>query len=918
MNEAGVPDSDRNCFDLYNEQSAYFMVHSLVSNCWHAGEIWDAGTSTGAYQITGHQEFKNAFGIYYTKLLLAGHPGNYQVFYVDTGNSYQNIIFTNYKPQGKIQVRKQSNNITIHNANPEQYSLDGAIYGIYGSRADAQSDRNRRAALTIRDGSATSQDLPVGTYYVKEIQASRGYRLNSEIITVTIEADRTNTVVSTESMQFPKLTLKKTSSDPLIIQDHPLYSLENAVYYVYRDEACTQIAEALILNEEGVVVDRIDAVLTTVSDGNSNTLTMIPGTYYVKEVQESTGYILDPSVYPVVLTADDSLTELVECQEVPCMAVPSIQIRKEDSEGIQMISTDAQGNVQPEIGQATLEGAVFEIQYYNNYYSSMEELPDSVNAVWYIETKYNPDTKNYEARLDEEHLSTDYVSSPVLYDSQQNIRIPLGTIVMKEVKSPNGYRSLDEAGVIKHQGGRLSGNVVMMQIKSSDDDHDGHFDHAHMYVDECLSDGAMTAAYQITQDGAPIIVEEEILRGDFNFIKTEQKSGKEMDYVFFRITASTGESHIVCTNNGGCYSSKETPHSHNTNALDVFYNSAGEYQGPSDREMLINQLKEIGDCGLWFYGTSDSSEWDASLINDQKGALRYDTSYVIEELPCPHNKGKQLTAKPLAILENGACKWLGNITNIDIPEIHTLEWDRASGNHNSPILYDQDSCIMDTISYTNLPEETVFTIKGILMELQEDGTIKGPLLTEDGELIQSHRTFCTEESRYPNIPYVNGVIDMQYEFSGETFAGKRFVIFEYLYEGEDTAPLTIKDHEVETDHVYCVQGHPILHADAADEGQIGRFLSLHTRALEHTTGSNTCEVTESMKVSDIVDYTALTPGNEYRLYGELVYQELSTGEVKPVMQLQQHYISLRRQRMEVLLLSFQNSVENSSLMIQVR
>lgn len=880
MDEANVPDADRNQFNLNDEQSAYFMLHSLVSNCWHGGEIWDAGTASGAYQVAGHQEFKDAFGLFYNKLLSAGHPNGYQVYFVDTGSAYQNVIFANYKPQGKIKVNKQSNNIAIQNANPDSYSLDGAKYGIYASEADAQEDHDCIETLVIQNGSATSEDLQVGTYYVREVEASRGYRLNSEITQVTVEADRTSSVTSNEVMQFPTATLKKVSSDSGLTQNHALYSLSDAAYYVYRDAACTQIAEELILNGEGVVTGRQNAVFTTNEDGSSNIITMIPGRYYVKEVRESKGYQLDPDVYSFTLSADASSTEIIHCTEVPSTFLTQIRIQKEDSEGIPMVMENLQGVTIDGIGGASLSGAVFRIQYYSNYYAGMNDLPASADATWNIITKYNAEGEVYEAILDDDHLSPEYENSPYLYDEEGNIRLPLGTIVLKEVKAPVGYCNMDESGWYQYQGGMTSENSIIMQVKASDDDHDGHYDHTHLYVGELQSNGSIS--FQTIQDGSPIIAKEEIKRGDISFVKTEQKSGREMDYVFFRITSSSGESHIICTKNGGYYSSTDVPHSHNTNALDALYNANGVYQGPDTQEALAEQIDAMGDCGLWFYGTADSAIWDAGTIDDTKGALRYDNSYLIEELPCPGNEGKQLRTKQIAIYEDASCIWLGNITNIDLPELHTMEWDLESGNHNSPVFYDQKSTIMDTVTYTNLPEETTYTLKGVLMELMEDGTVKGPLMTEDGHTIQSVKTFRTGTSSYAAIPYVNGQVEMQYECSSRTFAGKSFVIYEYLYEGEDLTPLVIEEKEVQTDRVYRVQGKPVMHADAEDYNQIGRFLSLHTRAFEHSSNANFCEISELMQVSDVVNYTALTPGYEYRLYGELVYQDLASNEVKPV------------------------------------
>ena len=65
------------------------------------------------------------------------------------------------------------------------------------------------------------------------------------------------------------------------------YSKEGAIYGVYKEQACTtKIAD-----------------LTTDAQGNSNTVEVDAGTYFVKEIKAPKGFVLDKKVHPVTVTA---------------------------------------------------------------------------------------------------------------------------------------------------------------------------------------------------------------------------------------------------------------------------------------------------------------------------------------------------------------------------------------------------------------------------------------------------------------------------------------------------------------------------------------------------------------------------------------------------------------------------------------
>ena len=89
----------------------------------------------------------------------------------------------------------------------------------------------------------------------------------------------------------------------------------------------------------------------------------------------------------------------------------------------------------------------------------------------------------------------------------------------------------------------------------------------------------------------------QVKRGDIAFEKIDD-DGNTMPNVAFKVTSkTTGESHIVMTDENGVFdsSSNHTRHSKDTNANDGAFNSDGN----------IDDSALNGDSGVWFYGNAD-------------------------------------------------------------------------------------------------------------------------------------------------------------------------------------------------------------------------------------------------------------------------------------------------------------------------
>ena len=204
------------------------------------------------------------------------------------------------------------------------------------------------------------------------------------------------------------LELVKRSSSPEVTDGNPLYSLAGAEYGVYSGPECT--AEQWV------------ATLVTDEGGRASNAWIAPGTYYVREGTASPGYALDGTVYTVEVRRGETST--LEVLEEPSSNPPQILVQKVDA--------DTKGPAQ---GTATLAGARFEISYYAGPYGDAGELPDEPARRWVFETDEQGVTL-----LDDGYL----VEGDELFrDAAGRPTMPLGTVAVREVRAPAGYRLTD-------------------------------------------------------------------------------------------------------------------------------------------------------------------------------------------------------------------------------------------------------------------------------------------------------------------------------------------------------------------------------------------------------------------------------------------------------------------------------------------
>lgn len=312
-----------------------------------------------------------------------------------------------------------------------------------------------------------------------------------------------------QTYNYGYLNLKKVSSNTAITNGNDMYSLNGAQYGVYSNSACTSKVGTLTTNANGV----------------SNTLTLNPGTYYIKETKAPLGYELSKTVTTAVVP--DSGTKSVTVSDKPIDDPAAIVIKKLD----RITGEEVQGG-------ASLAGAQFTVNYYDGLYSKTN-LPTSPTRTWVIETKELKDGQGnitYRAGLSDTYK----VSGDALYKVGNFVTIPRGTVTIQETKAPEGYENNLS---LTDQNGQGGDDLYLVQIQNKGD----------------MSSISGGNVFEGTDT---------VMRGDFSFTKKNGTTNKIMPNIPFKITnVASGEAHTVYTDENGYFSSQSSyvPHSQNTN-----------------------------------------------------------------------------------------------------------------------------------------------------------------------------------------------------------------------------------------------------------------------------------------------------------------------------------------------------------------
>ena len=244
-------------------------------------------------------------------------------------------------------------------------------------------------------------------------------------------------------LTFPdvvKLQLQKSSSNTELTAGNDCYSLNGAEYGIYTNKACTKKIGSITTNASGY--------------GSYSKHVDASASYYAKETKAPKGYELDKTVYTFVSSGkkDSNGYAIFKAVRLSDKKTEPQDNPVNDPVGIVLQKKNA---ITGETTSQGLGGAVFSVSYYaqeidKDYnvkpgYTAPALDSKNLKRIWYIQT----DEDGY-TELNQNYLAEGFISDDFYFATNTgNPALPVGTVVIKEEKAPEGY-SLSDVVFYRH------------------------------------------------------------------------------------------------------------------------------------------------------------------------------------------------------------------------------------------------------------------------------------------------------------------------------------------------------------------------------------------------------------------------------------------------------------------------------------
>ena len=235
---------------------------------------------------------------------------------------------------GSARVQKTSMDTSLSNNN-SCYTLSGAIYAIYESEADAQSESNTLALITTdASGISETADLAAGNYFLKEISAPRGFALNTDIVPFSVVPGETTTVQVSDMPTSDPIPVLLRKYDETTGQARPsgnlsLAGAEFAVCFYGGQFSTASEAEAsgnpirswVVRTDEDGYADLRDPSSVISGDtlwySAAGEVSLPLGSVVIYESKAPAGYKLNGTHYIVNITEDGQSSSVVRTYNAP-------------------------------------------------------------------------------------------------------------------------------------------------------------------------------------------------------------------------------------------------------------------------------------------------------------------------------------------------------------------------------------------------------------------------------------------------------------------------------------------------------------------------------------------------------------------------------------------------------------------------
>ena len=430
---------------------------------------------------------------------------------------------------GNAKLQKASSNTSITDGNGN-YSIAGATYGVF---ADKDCTKQLATLTTDENGNTDVAEVKAGTVYIKELSAPAGYKVDKTVYSLKVEAGTTATLNVSDTPKVTDTLIELFKIDMETQKDNPqgnaslagaeftwkyyagFYNKDNLPAEATRTWVTKTIAETDSDGTTHYITKLADAYKVSgdsfyMQDGKA----VLPlGTLTVEETKAPNGYLLDGAYMQAGDKSEQIkglyVTQITEDGDLAVLS-GSNQFSVSDKVirgGVKIQKRDLEtGDTKPQ-GSATLKDTAFDIISLND------------NSVLVEGKLYKKNEVVKTIHTDIEGVAS--TSADLL---------PYGNFRIVESEAPDGY----------------------------------------------LTDGAKPIDFTITENGKIVNLTDEahsiynqIKRGDIEGVKIGAGTHKRLANVPFRITSkTTGENHVVVTDDNGQFSTSAewASHKHNTNA----------------------------------------------------------------------------------------------------------------------------------------------------------------------------------------------------------------------------------------------------------------------------------------------------------------------------------------------------------------
>ena len=692
------------------------------------------------------------------------------------------------------------------------------------------------------------------------------------------------------------VTLTKTSADVKITNGNANYSLEGAVYNVYK---------AYVNPNHDYANDPVIATFTTDANGKATLSRKLEnGDYVTIEQVAPLGYTLDKNVHRFSINGKSANLDVVDDP-----TKIRLTVRKKDA--------DTNSNV-PQ-GDATLEGAQYRITYTNNDekienivttnksgQAVLRNIPIGVLVTveeigvplgYKLDSKVHTyitttDTKELEYDLIPEDFTEEvmkgqialhkqyetlddlaeeqgaefdiYLKSAGSYAAAKETErdhittgadgmattkdLPYGTYVVHQTKGGNGRQLVSDFDVVISEDGKtysydLVNTQKNAQLKIVKTSEDGVIEGIHFRVTR-LEDNY--SAEYVTNTAGEILTETLPIYADKDGATKYQYKVEELD------TEETFGYQLPDSQTVELSEGEIASVSFHNKPVEVGTKATVEGEkeiDPLDKVTLTDTVSYIGLVPGKEYKVvgvlMDKLTGEKLLVNGQE--IIAETTFIAKAkngsvdvtfvFDATGLHGKEIVVFEDLYRENIKVAAHADITDDDQTiKVKTPEIGTTASFEGEKEIDPLDKVTLtDTVSYKDLTPGKEYRVTGVLMDKSN-----GKELLINGEKVTAEATFIAEEA--------SGSIDVTFTFNATGLHGKEIVVFEDLY------------HE----KVLLA-----THADIDDEGQTVRIRNpkIHTTA---TADGKKEIIADEITITDVVSYEDLTPGKEYKVSGILM------------------------------------------------